>query len=183
MGSRSVPAYRKSHSKGFLKQLPPCHSQPSFRSHPPRNRLGRKPKAHTNDIAVVSPASAANASGFIQTTLSGVTRRISIYLSSTTYSRRVTPDRVLTLLAINRASAMPQISSKATSGPVRGSLVRCQSQCGIIGVKFRLRRHATTTPISNRRIKFRGLNFAGLTSEVFSETMSVSWRSKSPPLH
>jgi hypothetical protein len=41
-------------------------------------------------------ASAANASSFVQTTLSKVTRRTRVSVLIRTFSRRVTPDRVLT---------------------------------------------------------------------------------------
>ena len=69
-----------------------CHPQGAQGRLRPHSAISGHTQTHTNAIA---PASAANTSGFIQTALSKVTRRITISPVPRTISRRVTPDRDL----------------------------------------------------------------------------------------
>src|SRR5205823_952182 len=67
-----------------------------------------------------STASAANASGFVQTALSRVTRRTIVALGPSSL-RRVTPDRVLSFLAVDLRNE-PRFASASTPTIVKPTL-------------------------------------------------------------
>ena len=93
----------------------------SHRRHEARRRPSSDPARRylLNSTPIARPASAANASGFVQTALSKVTRRLGTSVLTRAPARRVTPDRVLSFLATNERTGH--------SGPSAGPMLALQS--------------------------------------------------------